>query len=54
MSKRNTTSGVAEGPLMSLRGGAAIDDNRTAPEFDEKADRPSPEFLEKYHWGILI
>ena len=37
---------------MSLRGGAAIDDNHTAPAFDFEVDRPSPEYLEKYYWGI--
>lgn len=52
MSERNTTSRVAEGPIMSLRGGAAIDDNHTAPPFDFEVDRASPEYLEKYYWGI--
>lgn len=37
---------------MSLRGGAAIDDNHTAPQFDAEVDRPAPEYLEKYYWGI--
>jgi hypothetical protein len=42
----------AEAPSISLRGGAAIDDHEAAPPFDDVADRPSPEYLEKYYWGI--
>lgn len=45
-------SNGSEVPPMSLRGGAAVDDHQTAPSIDEAADRPSPEYLEKYHWGI--
>jgi hypothetical protein len=39
-------------PPLSLRGAAAIDDHDMAPPFDVELDKPTPEYLEKYYWGI--
>jgi len=39
-------------PPMTLRGGNAVDGYDTAPPFDAELDRPTPEYLEKYFWGI--
>jgi hypothetical protein len=37
---------------MSLRGGYARDEYREPPPFDPELDRPTPEYLERYYWGI--
>lgn len=39
-------------PPMSLRGGYACDQYREPPAFDAELDRPTPEYLERYYWGI--
>jgi hypothetical protein len=45
------SAGVAS-PTMSLRGGNARDEYREPPPFDPELDRPTPEYLERYFWGI--
>ena len=37
---------------MSLRGGNARDEYREPPPFDPEVDEPTPEYLERYYWGI--
>jgi hypothetical protein len=39
-------------PPMSLRAGNSRDEYREAPSFDPDLDRPTPEYLERYFWGI--
>lgn len=39
-------------PPMSLRGGNSRDEYREPPPFDPELDRPTPEYLERYFWGI--
>jgi hypothetical protein len=52
MIERSTQSKATEGPAMSLRGGAAVDDCHAAPDFDAALDRPTSEYLEEYYWGV--
>jgi hypothetical protein len=44
-------SGMAH-PLMSLRGGNAIDNGQHPPPYDSIADDPSDSYVEENHWGI--
>ncbi|MET1080703.1 MAG: DUF6714 family protein [Pseudomonas sp.] len=39
-------------PLMSLRGGDALDDYGAAMPFDSQLDRICDEYLEAFHWGL--
>lgn len=41
-----------ERPVMSLRAGNAEDDYEPHPDYETEIDRPTPEYLETYHWGI--
>lgn len=44
--------GLPAHPPISLRGGNALDDYETPPAFDLVIDKVTPEYLEKYGWGI--
>jgi hypothetical protein len=52
MSRKSQPYRRPDHPLLTLRGGDAIDDGGAPPPFDEGLDRLSPEYLERYHAGI--
>ena len=39
-------------PVMSLRGGSALDDYEIPPPFDPIVDEVTPAYLEAQYWGI--
>jgi hypothetical protein len=39
-------------PLLTLRGGDALDNNASPPSFDDVRDEATDAYLEKYSWGI--
>lgn len=42
-----------ETPALSLRGGNALDDYEAAPPFDAELDRPTADYFERFHFGII-
>lgn len=45
-------SELSSEPLVSLRGGNALDDYSQAPEYDAEIDKLSSEYFETYFWGL--
>lgn len=45
-------SDLPAAPLMSLRGGSALDSYEAAPAFDPAIDQVTPGYLEAHFWGI--
>jgi len=39
-------------PLLTLRGGDALDNHASPPSFDDIIDETTDAYLEKYSWGI--
>lgn len=53
MSRKSQPYTRPEHPPLTLRGGDAIDDGEVPPPYDAELDRPTPEYLERYHSGIF-
>jgi hypothetical protein len=49
---REAFGASAEKPLMSLRGGNAVDNHAPIPQYDPGVDRPNGEYFEAYFWGL--
>ena len=39
-------------PTITLRGGNALDDCKSPPQYDPEFDRPTDAYIERFPWGI--